>query len=105
MSALAVAPLRSASTDSGTSGMDRERRRLRVVRSTPWTLSGSGPWAHVLETWDRALQATDRSLEAAARMKVYASSELAVRRQRLNEERRWLLRLKELGPYDPSPTL
>src|SRR5205809_1200993 len=105
MSALAVAPLRSASTDSGTSGMDRERRRLRLVQSTPRIRPRSDPRTHLLETWDRALEATGRALDAAERTKVYASSELAQRRRHLSEERSWVLRLRDLGPYDALPRL
>lgn len=105
MSALAVAPLPSASADSGSFGMDRERRRLRLVFSTPRTLPGSDQRTHLLETWDRALEATGRALDAAERTKVYSSSELAQRRWRLSAERRWLLRLRDLGPYDALPRL
>jgi hypothetical protein len=54
-----------------------------------------------METWNRVLDATEQALSAAEATNVLAGPELLWRRQRLTEERRWLVRLKELGPYDP----
>jgi hypothetical protein len=104
MSAIAVAPNRSA-PGPRVHGTNRERGVLRLVRSTRSPLRPNSSLAHLIETWDRVFDATEQALNAAEGTKVLPGPELLWRRQRLGEERRWLVRLKELGPYDPLPRL
>jgi hypothetical protein len=72
-------------------GPTRARREwLRLVPPLRPHIVGALP-QELLDTWDRALTAADGALVAAVSMKVFAPDELRRRRQRLHEERRWLL--------------
>jgi hypothetical protein len=104
MSAIALAPDQSAPGPRA-DGTNPERGVLRLVRSTRSPLRPNSSLAHLIETWDRVFDATEQALNAAEGTKVLPGPELLWRRQRLGEERRWLVRLKELGPYDPLPRL
>jgi hypothetical protein len=104
MSAIAVAPDRSAPRPRA-HGTNRERGVLRLVRSTRAPLRRNSSHARLIETWNRVLDATEQALNAAEATNVLAGPELLRRRQHLTEERRWLVRLKEIGPYDPLPRL
>jgi hypothetical protein len=102
MSAIALAPNRSA--PGPRHGTNPERGVLRLVRSTRSPLRPNSSLAHLIETWDRVLDATEQALNAAEMTKVLPGPELSSRRQRLSEERRWLVRLKELGPCELGDT-
>jgi hypothetical protein len=57
-----------------------------------------------METWNRVLDATEQALSAAEATNVLAGPELLWRRQRLTEERRWLVRLRSSGRMTRSST-
>ena len=89
MSALAHEPLDFSAPLEGSTRARRERLRL-VPTLRPRIVERSLP-QELLYTWDRALTAAGVALVAAESMKVFAPGELRRRRQRLHEERRWLM--------------
>jgi hypothetical protein len=89
VSALAHEPLDFAAPLEGSTRARRERLRL-VPTLRPHLVEQFLP-QELLDTWDRALTAADGALVAAESMKVFAPDELRRRRQRLHEERRWLM--------------
>jgi hypothetical protein len=89
VSALAYEPLDFAAPLEGSTPARRER--LRLVPTQRPHLVGGALAQELLDTWDRALTAADGALVAAESMKVFAPDELRRRRQRLHEERRWLM--------------
>jgi hypothetical protein len=101
VSALASGPVEQAAPAQGPTGSPRER--LRLVSPPLPQLTGSSLPQRLLDTWDSALAATERALEAARPIKVYNADEFLCRRHWLREERRWLLRLVEIGVYDSLP--
>ena len=102
MSALANIPRKLAAPEQGLERPRRERRVLRLVAPVP---RGDQVPPRVLDAWSRALDATGRALDAAEGMRIYDTNELASRRRRLSEERRWFERLQQVGTYDRLPRL
>ena len=89
MSALAHEPLDFAAPLEGPTRARREW--LRLVPTLRPHIVGRVMPQELLDTWDRALTAADGAFVAAVFMKVFAPDEVRRRRQRLHEERRWLL--------------
>jgi hypothetical protein len=89
VSALAHEPLDLAAPLEGPTRAHPERLRL-VPTLRPYLVGPALP-QELFDTWDRALTAADGALVAAESMKVLAHDELRRRRQRLHEERRWLM--------------
>jgi hypothetical protein len=103
MPALATAPLESALPVCRPNEAKPDRRDLRLLPSSRAATSENPPSAWILESWERALAASECALDAVVGENICPKSELVARLRRLGNERRWLARLKEIGPYDPIP--
>ena len=103
MSALAFEPLELAAPVQGPTWARRER--LRLVPPVWPQLAGISRLQELLDTWNSALACADRALETAASMKVYSPAAFRSCRQRLRDERRWLMREVEMQAFGPSTSI